>query len=279
MDAIEFKQASQKVWDAMAAGWDRRSSYFEERARPVTDRMLERLAPSRGDAVLEIAAGTGLVGFAAASLVGPDGRVTVSDFSQGMVDAAGRQAKKLGLHNVECRRLDAEKLDLPDDSVDGVLCRWGYMLMGDPAAAMAETRRVLRPGGRLSAAVFGAPQKNPWVALPSRILLERGHMAPAQSGAPGILALADVDRVRGLFEGAGFSEPQIDEVPFTWDFDDVDDYWDFLTGAAGAIALVIGRLNDEERRQVREQIAERVAPFIQAGRIELPAVSNVATAS
>ena len=46
--------------------------------------------------------------------------------------------------------MDAEKMDLEDDSVDGVICRWGYMLMADPAAALAETRRVLRDGGRLS---------------------------------------------------------------------------------------------------------------------------------
>jgi SAM-dependent methyltransferase len=205
--------------------------------------------------------------------------VIVSDFSQAMVDVADRQARDHGLHNVECRQLDAERLDLPDAAVDGVLCRWGYMLMGDPAAALAETRRVLRRGGRLSCAVFGTPQQNPWAAIPSRVLQERRHMPPPEAGAPGILALADSDRVRKLFAGAGFEEPHIDEVPFTWDFSDVDDYWEFLTAAAGAIAVVIARLDDDEQRQVRQQLAERVAPFVHAGRIVLPAVSNVASAS
>src|SRR5438552_18165522 len=146
-DAVEFKRASQAVWDAMAPGWDRRKAYFEQSAQPVTDKMLERLAPQRGEAILELAAGTGLVGFAAAGLVGPSGRVIVSDFSEAMVKAAQRHAAELGVENVECRRLDAERLDLPDEAVDGVLCRWGYMLMADPSAALAETRRVLRRGG------------------------------------------------------------------------------------------------------------------------------------
>ena len=229
MDAAEFKSVSHAVWDAMAPGWDERHAYFEERARPVAERMLELLRPQRGQTILELVAGTGVVGFAAAELVRPGGRVLVSDFSEAMVEAAERRAAELGLENVGCRVLDAERLDLPDDLADGVLCRWGYMLMSDPQAAFAETRRVLRPGGRLSCAAFGAPEQNPWVALPSRVLQERGHMPPPDAGAPGILALGDRDRLRKLFTAAGFGDPELDEVAFTWDFPHTDAYWEYLT--------------------------------------------------
>src|SRR5919108_5022128 len=178
MDATDFRRRSRAVWEAMASGWDSRHAYFEEIARPVTDRMLERLAPERGQTILDLAAGMGVAGFAVAGVVGRDGHVIVSDFAEGMVDAARRHAARLGLTNVECRVLDAERLDLPDDAVDGVICRWGYMLMADPAAAFRETRRVLRPGGRLAFAVFTGPEENPWGALPAAALVERGHMAP-----------------------------------------------------------------------------------------------------
>jgi ubiquinone/menaquinone biosynthesis C-methylase UbiE len=279
MDATEFRRASHAVWEAMAPGWDDRHAYFEKTARPVTERMLERLAPARGQTILDLAAGTGVAGFAAAALVGSGGRAIVSDFSAAMVEAAERRAAELGIENVECRVLDAERLDLSNEAVDGVLCRWGYMLMADPAAALAETRRVLRRGGRLSCAVFAGPEQNPWAALPSRVLQQRGHVPPPQEGAPGILALADRDRLRRLFAGAGFSDPQIEDVAFTWRFANADEYWAFLTGAAGAIAMVLGRLAEDERRRVHEEIAERVAPFDGAGGIELPAVSLVASAS
>ena len=106
-----------------------------------------------------------------------------------------------------------------------------------------------------------------------------GTMPPPDSGPPGILALADRDRLRGLFAGAGFSDPQLDEVAFTWRFPDIDGYWRFLTDAAGAIALVVGRLDDDERKRVREEIAERVESFAGVDGIELSAVSAVATAS
>lgn len=279
MDAIEFRRASHAVWEAMAPGWDNRHTYFEETARPITERMLERLAPVRGETILELAAGTGVAGFAAAAFVGPGGRVIVSDFSEAMVEAAERRAAELGLENVELRVLDAEHLDLPDEAVDGVLCRWGYMLMADPAAALAETRRVLRGGGRLSCAVFAEPEQNPWAALPSRVLQERGHMLPPEAGAPGILALADRDRLRRLFAGARLSDPHIEEVAFTFRFADANDYWEFLTFAAGAIAMVLSRLDQDELGRVREQVSERVASFRSAGGIALPGVSLVASAS
>ena len=124
MEAADFKRASHAVWEAMVAGRDDRHAYVEQTARPVADRMLEPPAPAPHQAILELAAGTGLVGFAAAALVGSGGRVIVSDFSEAMVVAAERRAAELGVENVECRVLDAERLELPDAAVDGVLCRW-----------------------------------------------------------------------------------------------------------------------------------------------------------
>lgn len=100
MGAADFKRASQAVWEAMAPGWDERHAYFEEMARSVTERMLERLQPSPGETILDLAAGTGIVGFAAARLTGPSGKVIVSDFAETMVEIASRRAKELGLENV-----------------------------------------------------------------------------------------------------------------------------------------------------------------------------------
>ncbi|HKJ35258.1 MAG TPA: methyltransferase domain-containing protein, partial [Solirubrobacterales bacterium] len=209
-EETDFKRASHGVWEAMASGWDARHAYFEAVARPLTERMLERLDPAPGATILDLAAGTGVVGFAAAELVGDGGRVVVSDFAEGMVASAERRANELGLGNVECRVLDAEQLDLPDGSFDGVICRWGYMLMAEPGTALKETRRVLRARGRVSSAVFAGPEENQWAAAPMSVLHRAGHIPAPQPGAPGILALGDRERVEGLFEGAGFTGVQIE---------------------------------------------------------------------
>jgi SAM-dependent methyltransferase len=279
MDATEFRRRSRAVWEAMAPGWDSRHAYFEEIARPVTDLMLERLAPERGQTILDLAAGTGVAGFAVAGLVGREGRVIVSDFAEPMVDAAERHAARLGLTNVECRVLDAESLDLPDDAVDGVICRWGYMLMADPAAAFRETRRVLRLGGRLAFAVFTGPGENPWGSLPAGVLVEQGHMPPPEAGAPGLFALADQGRLSRLLAEAGFSEAGFEEVAFTWRFADPDAFWTFLNEAAGAITIVLDRLDDDERLRVGQDIRERVEAFGGPHGLELSGVSLVASAT
>jgi ubiquinone/menaquinone biosynthesis C-methylase UbiE len=99
-----------------------------------------------------------------------------------MAEIARRRGAELGLTNVEHRILDAERIELPDDSVDGVLCRWGYMLMPDPAAALAETRRVLRSGGRLACSVWSSADRNPWISVAARIVVAHGHMPPPEPG-------------------------------------------------------------------------------------------------
>jgi ubiquinone/menaquinone biosynthesis C-methylase UbiE len=151
---------------------------METSARPVTERMLEVLQVRPGATILELAAGTGIVGFTALEALGDDTCLIMSDFAPAMVEAAQRQGGELGLERVEYRVLDAEALELPDESVDAALCRFGYMLLADLAAALAETRRVLRADGRVSCAVFAEAAKNPWAALPMSVLVESGHPAP-----------------------------------------------------------------------------------------------------
>jgi ubiquinone/menaquinone biosynthesis C-methylase UbiE len=276
-DPTGFRQASRKIWDRMADGWETRSADFEVAARRVTTAMLEQLQPKPGQTILDLAAGTGLVGFAAATAVGGDGRVIVSDFAEQMVLAARRRADRLGLANVECRRLDAERLDLTDDAVDGVLCRWGYMLMGNPGLALGETRRVLRRGGTLVLSVFAGPDENPWASLPMQVLVQSGFVEPPTPGAPGILALGDRSRLRQLVVDAGFSEPHLEDVAFTWDFPDFDAYWTFLTDAAGAISMVIAALDDDQIRDVHQRLGRLIETFHTGDMIRLPATSVVAS--
>jgi SAM-dependent methyltransferase len=195
-----------------------------------------------------------------------------------MVEAARRRGAELGLTNVEYRVMDAERMDLPDESVDGVICRWGYMLMADPAMALRETRRVLRRGGRLCFSVFASAEQNPWAAMPARVLIEGGHMAPPAPEAPGILALANLDRIKRLLADAGFSPPRTEEVPIVWSFESADEYWSFLKEVAGALAAVIAALPEDRQHAVRQKIEDRLGPFRRDGGYALPGVClNVMT--
>ncbi len=262
----------------MAAGWEKKRAYLGTVAKPVGEWLITNLDVRPGQTILELACGPGDTGFAAAPLLGPTGRLILTDFAPGMVDAARRRGAELGLTNLEYRVMDAERMDFPAGSVDGVLCRWGYMLMADPAAAFKETRRVLRHGGRLCFAVFAGPERNPWAAMPARVLVEGGHLAPPAPESPGILALANPDRIKRLLADAGFGGPRIDEVPIVFTFESAADYWLFLRDIAGALSALITALPADRQRTVRRTIEDRLDAFRADGGYALPGVSlNVVT--
>jgi ubiquinone/menaquinone biosynthesis C-methylase UbiE len=272
MDLAEYRKASHDIWERMASGWDEWNELLATTARPATDQMVAALSPRPGETILELAAGAGVGGFAAAALMDGEGRLIMTDFAEQMVEAERRRGAQLGFDNIDYRVMDAERMDLDDDSVDGVLCRWGYMLMADPAAALRETRRVLRGGGRLSFSVWGAPADNPWATVPARLLMERGHMEAPESGAPGIFAMADPARIEELVTGAGFESPRLEEVPMTWRFDDFDQFWSYTNEIAGAIALVIAQLDEREREAVRGELESALDRFKTGPGYEMPGV-------
>jgi SAM-dependent methyltransferase len=154
----------------------------------------------------------------------------------------------------------------------------GIHALADPAAAFKETRRVLRPGGRLCFAVFGTAERNPWAAMPARVLVEGGHMAPSRPEAPGILALANPDRIKQLLADAGFGLPRIEEIPIVFRFESADEYWSFLRDVAGALAVVITALSENRQRKVRRTIEDRLGSFQREGGYALPGLClNVVT--
>jgi SAM-dependent methyltransferase len=270
MDLQEYREMSLETWDEMAPGWEQRREWLLSFTAAVNEWLVDRVDPQPGATILDIAAGTGDLGFAAASRVGDEGEVLCTDFSAEMLDAARRNGERLGLDNVDYRVLDAERMELDDDSVDGAFCRWGYMLMAVPAAALRETRRVLRDGGRLGFAVWQTPDRNPWAAIPGMTLVERGHMPAPEPGAPGIFALGERDRVVELVTGAGFGEPQVEELTFEWRYGP-DDLWDTLTSLAGPLARVIKALPTDEQQATRAAIEERMEGFRQGDEAVVPA--------
>jgi SAM-dependent methyltransferase len=257
----------------MAPGWEHWRAYVEETSAPVAEWLVEQLAPRPGDTVLELAAGPGDTGFTAAALLGEEGRLLSTDFSPAMVEVARRRAEELGLTNVEHRVIDAERIELEDDSVDRVLCRFGYMLMPDPAAALAETRRVLRRSGRLALAVWRGAEENPWISIAGRLLVERGHMPPPEPGEPGIFALANDGGLRAVLEEAGFHVHRIEDVPVRFDYRDVDDYVVRAQDTGGRFAKVWRAASEEEREAIKSELERAFAPYAMDGEHELPGLA------
>jgi SAM-dependent methyltransferase len=165
-------------------------------------------------------------------------------------------------------------MDLGENSVDAAVCRWGYMLMADPGAALKETRRVLRGGGRLCFAVWMTADRNPWAAIPAITLVQRGHMDPPNPAAPSMFGMGDAARTRELVTAAGFAEPELEEISFSYTYRDFDDFWKAMMQLAGPLARVVEQLPEQEREATRAAVRENVSDHCgQDGSYSFPAAS------
>lgn len=280
MDPDSHRAASRERWAAVAPGWGRHRAVLQDAARPVSAWMVEAIHPQPGHRVLELAAGAGDTGFLAAELIAPGGKLISSDHVAEMVDQARARAAELGLGDVEFRVLDAEWIDLPTATVDGVLARWLYMLLLDPAAALRETRRVLRPGGRVALSAWAAPEDNPWAAAPAAALIARGALEPPDPDAPNMFGLREPERIVALLEQAGFTEIEVDRVEVAFRYRSLDDWWDTQLDISTSLGEAVAALTPAQRDELREELDERLAAHVAPdGSVSLPGVTNVAAAS
>lgn len=265
-------------WQEIARGWERGRALLWEATRPVSEWLVARLAPAPGETVLELAAGTGETGFLAAPALLPGGRLISSDRSPNMVAAARRLAADLGLENVEFRTLDSERTGLAPESVDGVLSRFGYLLRGSPPAALAETRRILRPDGRLAFAVWGERHRNGWMTVPTEVMVALGHIDPPGPDELAISARRTPERIAAMLERYGLAPVAIEEMRVAYRFDDADQLWQFVSELRGPLSLVLAALDPDEQVRVRAAIEAR-AEQTAGGGFELGGVSIVALAT
>jgi ubiquinone/menaquinone biosynthesis C-methylase UbiE len=268
------------TWDAIAPAWERHRTLVFEEFRPVSEWLVERVSPQPGQTILEVAAGPGDTGFLAAERLGPDGQLISTDLAPGMVEAVRRGAAERGLVNVESRVMDAQRLDLSDASVDGVLSRLGYMLVPDPAAAFSEVRRVLRNGGRFAYAVIGSASANDWLTLMARSFAQHGHTPAGDPFAPaGPFSLSDLDRNRALLAEVGFEHVDVTELTGTLTFETPSAYWDLQSQIGGPFPTLIAALPAEEVAEIRKTVEAALEPYATRDGYALPTSLLMAAAS
>ena len=277
----DIRQQSRVRWTATAQGWGKRADQFRRATMPVSTWMVDAIGPQPGDTLLELAAGPGDTGFLAAELVRPGGTLICSDFVPEMLNVAQERAKALGLDNVRFKQIDAETgIDIEAASIDGVLCRWGYMLMADPVTALGQTRRVLKPGARLALAAWAGPEHNLWSALPARELIRRGLEEPPDPDAPGQFAWAPEGVIAERLEEAGFVDYEIAAVDFTIAYASAEDWWATTSDMSMRFADATRAMDADTRADIMAALAAQAGSFLDGdGALAVPARTWTAVAT
>jgi SAM-dependent methyltransferase len=279
-DADAYRRDSRDRWNTAAAGWSAAGEAMSRITMPVSAWMIEAIAPQPGHHVLELAAGTGEVGFLAAELIRPGGELICSDFSPGMLSAAQERATAMGLDNVRFKQIDAESIDLEAASLDSVLCRWGYMLMADPNAALRETRRVLKPGGSVALAVWTTPDENPWNTAIGRELVARGRLERPDPAEPGPFTWGEEGILAEHLEEAGFVDYEVEALAFAFTYPSAGAWWDATVQLSGRVSGALEGLEPAEVDEIRAATAQAAQPWTaEDGSVAIPARVWVARAT
>jgi SAM-dependent methyltransferase len=266
------------LWTAVAPAWAEHASYADARGGHVAERLLALTAPAPGDRVLELASGPGGLGLGAAARVAPGGEVVISDVAPGMVAIAEARAGERGLTNVSTRVLDFEAIDEPDASFDVVLCREGLMFATDPARAMAEIRRVLRPGGRLALAVWDARERNPWLGVVFDAVAAELDRPVPPPGIPGPFSLGDAARLATLLHDAGLNEVDVSELAVPLRAGSFDEWWRRTSALAGPLAAILASQPEPVVDAIRDRAREAAAAYETPAGIEFPGVALIVSA-
>jgi len=257
-------------------GWDRAVAAYEGGWRvqlePAHSLMLDMAGAQAGERVLDVACGTGLVSFRLAAAVGARGTVVGTDISGEMIEAARRQAAERGLDNASFERSDAEALPFADASFDAAVCGLGLMYVPDPVKALCEMRRLLRPGGRAAAAVWGARQRCGWAEI-----FPITDARVASEVCPMFFQLGTKDMLAHALAAAGFTEIRSQRLQTTLHYATPDE----ALGAVfrgGPVALAYSRFDEATRRAVHAEYLDSIAAFRAGDGYQVPGEFVVAAA-
>ena len=251
-----------RSWDSASAdSWEKWFHIIERGAQGLSDRMVELAAIGPGARVLDVASGLGEPAVAAAQRAGPSGRVLATDLSAEMLGYGRKRAERMGLANIEFRKMDAQALEVPEAAFDAVLCRWGVMFLPDLDAALAGFRRCLKPGGRLVATVWGPAERVPGVGLGSRVVHAHLGLSPPDEGAGTPFACSDVVAFERRVVTAGYQGVRGEwfNVPFV--FDSAKQFTQFRRERSKPLNQRIAGFPEDRREAAWAALTEAARPF------------------
>jgi len=263
---IQIRDQQRDTWDKFSAGWKQWDDLVLNWIAPVGEELIRGARLRDTSHLLDVAAGTGEPGLSAAAHV-PKGKVTVTDLSSRMLEVAADNAARRGIGNFETRQCDAGEMPFADASFDAVTCRFGFMFFPDVDLGLREMVRVAKPGARICAAVWGAPELNPWATTIMGTIAANVDMPPVPPGAPGLFRCATPGYMASAFRGAGLKDVAEKEVAGELVFDSPEQYWSFMTEIAAPVVAGLAKADESAREKIKLTVLDLARRTSTDGRV------------
>ncbi|WP_375434133.1 class I SAM-dependent methyltransferase [uncultured Hymenobacter sp.] len=248
-----IREQQKETWNKFSAGWRKWDDFTMDWLRPMGTEIITSLKLKPTAVVLDIAAGTGEPGLTIAPIV-TNGKVVITDLAEGMLDVARDNALRKGITNCEFVRCDVCELPFDDETFDTISCRFGFMFFPDMLLAAKEMARVLKPGGRIAAAVWGAPNKNFWITATMSVINEHMQLPAPPQGAPGMFRCAAPSFLADLFAQAGFQNTTEKEVTGKLNAGTTANYWSFMNDVAAPVVAAMSKADDNTKEQIKNSV-------------------------
>jgi SAM-dependent methyltransferase len=269
-DPVHYKRTTYAQWQQTAEAWHRYGPTLRAWLGPATERMLDLARVGPGQRVLDVAAGAGEQTLTIAERLGPGGHVLATDLSPAILAYAEASARARGFTNVTTRPMDGECLELEDQSFDVVVSRVGLIYFPDQLRALKEMHRVLVPGGRVAAIVYGPAENNGFFSTPVSIIRRRAGLGAPLSGQPGPFSLSSREAIASLYERAGFTHVQFELARAPLRFPRADDCLAFERESFGALHQMLSGLDDVGKEAAWQEVASALRKFEGADGFEGP---------
>lgn len=275
-----YKETSREDWSGAAPLWKKWYEKFAEQSRAATELVVEGAQLKPGMRVLDLASGSGQPSLAIAQAVGSQGHVTATDMVAEMLEAVRGNAAKLGLANMDFRIADVSKLPFNNAEFDRVTCRFALMLFPEVEKVLAEVRRVLRPGGRVSFVVWGSFEENPYFTVRLKPYFKYVERPPSGPDTPGVFRFGDPIKLADTLKAAGFRDIRTDKRHVSWPWSGPPEQC-FEAGRelSAPFKKIMAALPPEKTEEVTREVLDGIRKVYDGTRINFTATVILATAT